>query len=158
MSIQPLVTHWSNKMSNNLQWDIVILFKAVDFFLEGPTYSIKYPQIGSVGVMKGSMLLQSLQRMKALSPSRHLILRVLFFLRGTSFWTWRARAPRPRDCRDSAMKRCVGETHSITSSLALPPCGEDGEGRGDSRLKMLSSNGKGIKKILYILSGIFTAE
>lgn len=60
----------------------------------------------------------------------HLTLRVLFFRRGSSFWTWRARVPKPRDCRDSVMKRCVGETHSISSSLALPPGGEDEE-RGD---------------------------
>lgn len=58
---------------------------------------------------------------------RHLTLRVLFFLRGSSFWTWRARVPKPRDCRDSVMKRCVGETHSITSSLASPPGGEQQE-------------------------------
>lgn len=56
---------------------------------------------------------------------RYLSLRALVLRRGAAFWTCRARVPNPRHCRDSVTKRCVGDTHSTTSSLASPPGGRD---------------------------------
>lgn len=43
------------------------------------------------------------------------------------------------------MKRCVGETHSITSSFASPPGGQNRERpRGDSRLKLFTNYEKNV--------------
>lgn len=68
-------------------------------------------------------LLSAVQRVFSTTTTCHFTLRVLLFCFGRSFWTWRARVPKPRDCRDSVRKRCVGDTHSISSSLASPPSG-----------------------------------
>lgn len=57
--------------------------------------------------------------------------RVPLLRRGASFCTWRARAPSASDWSDSLTKRCVGETHSISSSLASPPGGRGEEGAGE---------------------------
>ncbi len=54
-------------------------------------------------------------------PVGYFIFRAVFFLRGGSLWTCLARAPNPRDWRDSVRKRWVGDTHSIIRSLASPP-------------------------------------
>lgn len=84
--------------------------------------------------------IQHQQRIKIFSfRAHHLTLRVLFFRCGASFCTWRARVPKPNDCRDSVTKRCVGETHSISNSLASPPGGW-GEEQEDSKIS--TSNGE----------------